>query len=281
MIRPDTIGELKDGAAGLVALSELFASRRVGPKSIARSLGSVVEACAAAEHAALALASDVLAATHHHPDAAPVLRALAERAVASVRALAAEAESAARSPVDARARLVLERAAHEAVARVAATLFAGELFAAAATPRPVTVRVADVLSFGPVLPDGPNVVRASLDVPPDPATTTDARLLRALVEMCVQVVAAHGVTEPHVEVAARRDGGALVRVGPPRTTGTTTGMTPRATTGSAGTAGTTLLTTRKLPWTEGVGALACAAAAMAGATAAVEKDGRRVTLELP
>ncbi len=278
MIRPDAIGELKDGAAGLVALSELFASRRVGPKSITRSLASVIEACGAVEAASEALARDVVAVTREHPEAASEIRALYDRAVASVRALAVEAEAAARAPVDARARLVLERAAHEACARVAAGLFIGEMFASAALPRPVTVRVADVLSFGPILPEGPQVVRATLDVPAEPATTTDARLLRALVELCVQVVAAAGVARPHVAVAAGPAGGAHIQVGAPSRSAA--GATPSPGKPVAP-AAASVLTVRRLPWSEGVRALVSAAASMAGATASIDAAGRSATLAVP
>jgi hypothetical protein len=277
LIRPDAIGELKDGAAGLVALSELFASRRVGPKSVARSLASVMEACAGVERAAERLAADVVAVAREHPEAVAEIQALHDRAVSSVRALASEAEAASRSAVDARTRLVLERAAHDACARVATALFAGELFALAALPRPVTVHVADVLSFGPLLPEGPSVVRATLDVPAEPVTTTDARLLRALVELCVQVVAAAGIARPHVEVAASEPGGARIRVGPPRTAGTAQAGSPT----QGAQAGGSVLTIRKLPWPDGVRSLVRAAASMAGAAAVIDAAGRGVTLELP
>jgi hypothetical protein len=274
LIRPDAIGELKDGAAGLVALSELFASRRVGPKVVATSLASVIEACTAVETAAEALAKDVLAVTADHPEAAREIRTLYDRAVSAVRALSVAAAAASRSPVDARARLVLERAALEACGRVAAGLFAGELFASAALPRPVTVRVADVLSFGPVLPEGPLIVRATLDVPSEPVTTTDARLLRALVEMCVQIVAVAEAGRPHVEVAAGHHEGARIRVGaPPRGTASAPPASVRP--------GAGVLTIRRLPWPEGVFTLVAAAASMAGASASLDVPGGTAVLELP
>lgn len=276
MIRPDAIGDLKDGAAGLVALSELFASRRVGPKSVARSLASVVEACSGVERAADLLAADLLAATKAHPEAVEELRALHAHMTSSVRELAVMAESASRAPVDARTRLVLERATQEACGHVVAGLFAGEMIAAAAAPRKVSVHVVDVLSFGPLLPDGPGVVRATLDVPSEPVTTADARLVRALVELCVQIAAGRGIAPPHVEVAGGlASGGARVRVGPPRSpSASRTGA--RSITLGAG-----VLTVRKLPWTDGASALVRAAAAMAGAKASVEPGGRATLLDLP
>lgn len=278
MIRPDAIGELKDGAAGLVALSELFASRRVGPKAVSIALAPVIEACASVEAAAQTLERDLLAVAGEHADAAAEIRALFERAVSAVRALATEAGAASRSHVDARTRLVLERAAHEACARVAAGLFAGELFAAAAVPRPVTVRVADVLSFGPVLPEGPQVVRATLDVPAEPMTTTDARLLRALVEICVQVVAASGVGRPHVEVTAGLPHGVRIRVSaPPRSAAESPPSAGRPSPTPAG----GVLTVRRLPWPDGVRSLVRAAASMSGATVSIDASGRSAMLELP
>lgn len=277
MIHPDAIGELKDGAAGLVALSELFASRRVGPKAVASSLASVIEACAAVETAAEVLAKDVLAVTREHPEAAGEIRALYDRAVSAVRALSAEAAAATRSPIDARTRLVLERAAQEAGGRVVAGLFAGELFALAALPRPVTIRVADVLSFGPLLPEGPMVVRATLDVPAEPVTTIDARLLRALVEMSVQIVSASPGGRPHVEVAAGRDGGARIRVSAARCAAGAGAAQARS--GSPPGAG--VLTVRRLPWPQGVSSLVRAAAQMAGASASLDVAGRTAVLELP
>jgi hypothetical protein len=277
LIHPDAIGELKDGAAGLVALSELLASRRVGPKGVQSALASVIEACASVEAAAESLAQDVLAVAREHPEAAAEVRALFDRAAAAVRALSTEAAAAARSPIDARARLVLERAALDACGRVAAGLFAGEMFAAAAVPRPVTVRVADVLSFGPILPEGPAVVRATLDVPAEPITTTDARLLRSLVEMCVQILAAPDAGRPHVEVASARPGGARVRVTAlPRSQ-----SSPPSSARPASSPGAAVLTMRRLPWHEGVASLVGAAAAMAGASASVDVAAHTATLMLP
>lgn len=266
MIRPDTIGELKDGAAGLIALSELLGSRRVGPKSVARALAEVPEACAVAERAAAPLASDIAAVTRDYPSAAAALFALQEGAVLALNALSTEAEAASRSPVDARSRLVLERVSREAASRVAATLFAVELFACVSAPRPVTVRVADVLTFGPAVADGPNVVRATLDVPPEPLVTIDAKLLRALVELCVQIVAAGGVARPHVSVSGGRTGGARIHI-----TGPPAHQRP----------GSPILVTRRLPWPAGAGAIAHAAASLVGASAQLDAKGREALLTVP
>ncbi|MEZ4295122.1 MAG: hypothetical protein R3B70_09095 [Polyangiaceae bacterium] len=279
MIRAEALGRLKDGAATLVALSELLASRRVSPRAVGAALGSAIEACEVAEEAGAALGADVLAAARSYKEASAEIRALFEGMTAALQALSSEVASAERAPVDARARLALERAANDACARVAAGLFTGELFALASAPRPVTVRVVDVLGFGPVLPEGPQVVRATLDVPMEPITTADARLTRSLVEMCVLLVAGAGVPRPHVEVMLGRPGGARVRVREQGQRGAAGPSSSRS--GATSPAQGTVLTVRRLVWPAGGREVLRAAASMGGVSAAVDPSGRGAVLELP
>ncbi len=210
------LGELKDGAAGLVALSELLASRRIGPKAIAGALPSAGDACAGIASAVSAVASDVLSACGDDASARREVRAMFDRAEASVRALEVELAAAVDTPGEAKTRLVIERAANAASSNVASSLFVAELFTFASSPRVVSIHVADVLGFGPSIADGPQVIRATLDAPPGPVATTDARLLRALVELAVQIVVAAGVASPHVHVTGLdQDGGRSVGTASP------------------------------------------------------------------
>ena len=277
MIRPDALGELKDGAAGLVALSELLASRRIGPKAIAAALPSAGEACASAASAASAVASDVLSCCGDDASTRGEVRAIFERAEASVRALEAEVKTAARAAGDAKTRLVLERAAVAASSNVATSLFVAELFAFASSPRVVSIHVADVLGFGPAIADGPSVIRATLDAPPGPVATTDARLLRSLVEISVQIVAASGVPSPHVRVTGSEHEGARIRVGPaptplpPSSKSVPQRRSPRP-------PPVATLSMRRLPWFESAPAIARAAAAVAGADVVIDPSGRGVTI---
>lgn len=285
MIRSDVLGELKDSAAGVVALSELLGSRRVGPKAVAAALPPAQEACAGVASAVQALAADVLSVIADGSAAIPEVRAVFDRAVRSVRALEAEVASSGSTPGDARTRLVLERAATEASANVAAGLFVAELFAQASEPRVVSIRVADVLAFGPTLPEGPNVVRATLDAPPAPVATTDARLLRSLVELAVQIVAGAGVAAPHIQVTGSESSGARIRIGPAPTplppstpAPISTSQPHRRAAVRASSPGIALVAVKRLPWSERAFELACAAAAIAGADVSIDAAGRGVTI---
>lgn len=172
-------------------------------------------------------------------------------------------KTAARAAGDAKTRLVLERVAVAASSNVATSLFVAELFAFASSPRVVSIHVADVLGFGPAIADGPSVIRATLDAPPGPVATTDARLLRSLVEMSVQIVAASGVPSPHVRVTGSEHEGARIRVGPaptplpPSSKSVPQRRSPRP-------PPVATLSMRRLPWFESAPAIA-RAAAMAGA----------------
>ena len=278
MIRPDVLGELKDGAAGLVTLSELLASRRIGPKAIAGALPSAGDACAGIASAISVVASDVLSACGDDASARREVRATFDRAETSVRALEVELAAAIHTPGEAKTRLVLERAANAASSNVASSLFVAELFAFASSPRVVSIHVADVLGFGPSIADGPQVIRATLDAPPGPVATTDARLLRALVELAVQIVAAAGVSAPHVQVTGSEQDGARIRVGtaptplPPSSMSFGQRRAPRAPPPVA------TLSTRRLAWFESAPAIARAAAAIAGADVTIDPGGRGVTI---
>ena len=280
-IRAEALGELKDGAASLVTLTELLASRRVGPKAIAAALASAGEACESVATAGEALAGEVIAAARDHAAAAAEIRAVFDRAIAGVRALEAEVAGSKGEPGDARTRLVLERVAQAATAQVAASLFVGELFAAATAPRTVSIRVADVLGFVPAIGEGPGVIRATLDVPPGPIVTTDARLLRALVELGVQIVDAAGVEAPHVQVGPGASGGARIRVGvglagPASASGTMPASSRRGARETGREPAT--MGVRRLPWSAQVREVARAAGATAGVSVAVDPSGRGVTI---
>ncbi|MFO0592465.1 MAG: hypothetical protein U0441_33285, partial [Polyangiaceae bacterium] len=212
MIHDDVLGELKDSAAGVVSLAELLGSRRVGPKVVAAALPAAQEACGGVASAVEAVANDVLSVLPKDSSAIAEVTAAFERAAASVRSLGVEAAAATSSAGEAKTRLVLERAASLASAHVTAALFVADLFAHASRPRVVSIRVADVLGFGPAIVEGPSVVRATLDAPPAPVATTDARLLRALVELSVLLVTAAGVTSPHVQVTGSDASGARIRI---------------------------------------------------------------------
>jgi hypothetical protein len=153
-----------------------------------------------------------------------------------------------------------------------------ELFAAACAPRTVSIRVADVLGFGPALAEGPGVIRATLDAPPGPVVTTDARLLRALVELGVQIVAASGVDAPHVQVAAGATGGARIRVGAPAASGAGSGSSlPASRRASRDVAReAAVMAVRRLPLSEPIREVARAAGAMTGVSVTVEPSGRLV-----
>lgn len=280
MIRPDALGELKDGAAGLVALSELLASRRIGPKAIAAALPSAGEACASTASAASAVASDVLSSCGDDASTRREVRLIFDRAEASVRALEAEVKTAARAPGDAKTRLVLERVAVAASSNVATSLFVAELFAFASSPRVVSIHVADVLGFGPTIADGPSVIRATLDAPPGPLATTDARLLRSLVELAVQIVAASGVPAPHIRVTGSEQEGARIRIGPAPTPLPPSSKSLPQRRSNRPPPPIATLATRRLPWFESAPAIARAAAAVAGADVVIDPSGRGVTIAL-
>ena len=90
MIRSEVLGELKDRAAGLVALAELLASRRVGAKAIATALPSATEACAGVAIAAEKLAIDAIRAAGAEPEAAAEVRHIFDLAIACVRTVESE-----------------------------------------------------------------------------------------------------------------------------------------------------------------------------------------------
>ncbi|MBK8252153.1 MAG: hypothetical protein IPK82_05730 [Polyangiaceae bacterium] len=271
MIHPDALGEFKDGAASLVALSDLLASRRVAPKTVAASLGSVIDACDAVLTSSATLTQDVLEATADYPEAAAEIRAAYDQTAAAVKTLENEAFAALAAPVDARVRLVLERAAYEACGRLATALLIGDLFILATKPRPVSVRVADVLSFGPTPAEGPQVIRATLQVPLEPITTSDPRLLRALVELGLQIVAKAGVEHPHIDAEVRSPTGACVRMH----------EAPGAVNASPPFGSNPVLLVRRVLFLGPVSNLWGAAAKMGGILTDLNAEQTAVTLELP
>jgi len=285
------LGELKDGAAGLVALSEFLASRRIGPKAIAGALPSAGDACAGIASAVSAVASDVLSACGDDAAARLEVRAMFDRAEASVRALEVELAAAVDTPGEAKTRLVLERAVNAASSNVASSLFVAELFTFASSPRVVSIHVADVLGFGPSIADGPQVIRATLDAPPGPVATTDARLLRALVELAVQIVVAAGVASPHVHVTGLDQGGgrsvgtsspsggrARIRVGPAPTPLPPSSMSYGQRRSNRPPPPVATLSMRRLAWFDSAPAIARAAAVIAGADVTIDPGARGVTL---
>ena len=281
MIHNDVLGELKDSAAGVVSLAELLGSRRVGPKVVAAALPAAQEACGGVATAVEAVAKDVLSVLPSGSSAIAEVTALFERAASSVRALGVEAAAAASSAGEAKTRLVLERAASLASANVTCALFVAELFAQASEPRVVSIRVADVLGFGPMIAEGPSVVRATLDAPPAPVATTDARLLRSLVELCVLIVASAGVSSPHVQVTGSEGSGARVRIAaaptppPPSAAPISTSFARRGRTPAPA---VVTLAVRRLPLTDGAFELARAAAKLSAADVSMDATRRGVTL---
>lgn len=209
-------GEVRDGAAAIEHFLHVLASRRVGPRMLARAVPEVAAGCEPLRAALAALADAVAAVLAADVEGVAATRALLEHARARVSELLAELKAAEGGPLDARARLALEAVVRRIAGELGTVVRLAGLLGGGVTQETTAIDFTDALAARkPVT--GRSVVRAAVELRATELRVGDARLLMELLELAVLTVARASGQPPFIIVDTSADGVPLCTVepGPP------------------------------------------------------------------
>lgn len=267
-------GDVRDGVAAIEHFLEVLASRRVGPRVLARAVPEVQDGCgplraavsSLAEAFAVELASDAAGL-----EAATALLAYATSRVDELSAALAGREQAT---MDARARLALEAIVRRIAGELGTVVRLVDLLGAPVTSETTTIDFGDALSVRrPSRRSTVTPVVAVVEVRTDELTVGDARLVLELLDFAVAKVVRAGVSAPRIVVESGPEGFPVFTVdaAPPGAK-----VRDPAAEDTAGRVFDVALRDELPREADVVGA----AARRAGLKLSVAEDGRRVTLSL-
>jgi hypothetical protein len=236
-------GAARDGAAAIEGFAQLLGSRRVGPRAVARALTEVREGCATLGQALEDLERSLGEILERDPEAARAAHVLLKDARTNAEVLFTALLSHEKAAIDARVRLALENRVVRIASEISGALWLADLLAAAASPRPTPLGLADMLAdrfraFDAMAPPSSKrsaSARSSASDPPKPVSpvplkgarlihvavrldgpsqlTGDSRVVSGLLEFAVSTAARAGVDAPAL-TTADRDGHLILRIGP-------------------------------------------------------------------
>ncbi|APR74815.1 Hypothetical protein A7982_00161 [Minicystis rosea] len=262
-------GDVRDGVAAIEHFLQVLASRRVGPRMLARAVPEMAAGCAPLLAALTALASALSSVLADDPDGIASVRALLGHAEARVSELSAALASHEGGAMDARGRLAMEAVVRRIAGELSEVVRIIDWFGAPATSETTAIDLADALGArrGPSRP-ATTVVHAAVEIRADELNVGDARLVVQLLEQSVATVARAGVTAPRIVVENGPEGFPVLAVGEA---------------GRNAVAGQLVFDAAlrdDLPASARVSGVAQAAARHAGISLAIEDGGRRVTIAL-
>jgi hypothetical protein len=208
-------GEVRDGVAAIEHFLQVLASRRVGPKMLARAVPEMAAGCAPlrAAIAALgdALAEELSTGTDDpqggDPEGAAAVRALLAHADARVAELSAALASHQSATMDARERLALEAVVRRAAGELSAVVGLVDLLGAPVTSETTTIDFTDALLARRVVArSGMTMVHAAVDQRASELVVGDARMILELLAHAVSTVVRAGVDTPRIVVDTGPEG---------------------------------------------------------------------------
>jgi hypothetical protein len=216
-------GGVRDGVAAIEHFLQVLASRRVGPRVLARSVPEVRDGCAPLLVALVALEEALTDEMRSDPEGAAAARALLAHAAARVGELERALGACSDATMDARERLALEAVVRRIAVELSAVVRLVDLLGAPATTETTTIDLGDALGQRRTQPRGSAThVLASVDVRTSELTVGDARLVLELLELGVAIVFRAGVAEPRIIVDLGPEGFPRFTIdAPPPRTGST------------------------------------------------------------
>jgi hypothetical protein len=194
-------GDVRDGVAAIEHFREVLASRRVGPRVLARSLPEVLAGLAPLRASVAALIEALAAELAADPEGADAVRDLLGHAIHLVDDLAAALPAHESDSLDARARLALEAVVRRIAGDLGAIVRLVDLLGAPATSETTTIDLGDALAQRrSQARKTATQVLASVDVRTSELTVGDARLVLSLLEFAVSTVFRAGVDSPRIIV---------------------------------------------------------------------------------
>jgi hypothetical protein len=206
-------GEVRDGVAAIEHFLQVLASRRVGPKMLARAVPEMAAGCAPLR-AAIAALADALAESLSRgeegaadPEGAAAVRALLGHADARVAELSAALAAHQSASMDARERLALEAVVRRAAGELGAVISVVDLLGAPVTSETTTIDFADaLLARRMVARSGTTMVHAAVEQRASELVVGDARMILELLAHAVSTVVRAGVDTPRVVVDTGPEG---------------------------------------------------------------------------
>lgn len=199
-------GEVRDGIAAIEHFLQVLASRRVGPRVLARSVPEMEAGCEPLRAALAALADAVALELHADPAGVSAVRDLLAHAGARVAELSAALAAHAGAAMDARARLALEAIVRRIAGELGAVMRLAEMLGAPVTSETTIIDFADALAARRAARPGATLVRASVELRATELRVGDARLVLELLELSVATVVRAGVTAPWIVVESGPEG---------------------------------------------------------------------------
>lgn len=201
-------GEVRDGVAAIDHFLQVLASRRVGPRVLARSVPEMSAGCASLQAAITALAEAVALELSSDPEGVAAVRALLAHADARVAELSASLAAHEGEPMDARARLALEAVVRRIAGDLGAVVRLVEMLGAPVTSETTVIDFADALAArrGLVVRPGTTIAHAAVEQRASELRVGDARLVLELLELSVATVVRAGVAAPRIVVSSGPEG---------------------------------------------------------------------------
>jgi hypothetical protein len=199
-------GDVRDGIAAIEHFREMLASKRVGPRGLARAVPEVQEGCAPlrASLATLERALEVELAAD--PEGLDAVRGLLAHATARITELSQALAARVNRPLDARERLALETIVLPIAGELGRVVRLVDLLGAPVTSDTTTIDFGDALSERRPAPRSATQVLAAVEVRTQELAVGDARLVLELLEFAVATVARAGVEFPRIVVDGGPDG---------------------------------------------------------------------------
>lgn len=202
-------GAVRDGGAALEHFVQVLASRRVGPRVLARAVPEVQAGCGSLLGALRALEAALEAELGEDTGGVDAVRGLLAYAAKQVEALEAGlASNRSRSTsMDARTRLALETLARPIAGDLGSVVRLVDMVGAPVTSARTAIDFDDALAArrSPQRSTATPVL-AVVDVRSSELRVGDARLVLELLEFCVATVVRAGVEAPRILVEAGADG---------------------------------------------------------------------------
>jgi hypothetical protein len=208
-------GAVRDGVSAIENLANVLASRRVGPKVIARALPEVSAGCSALRSDLRHLRAELPSLLAAQPDGIAGADEMLERADHRVADLAGELARKEASSMDARDRLALEAIVRRSAGELSGVVRLLDLFAVVLNPRATGLDIAELIMPKHTLTGAGSVtVPVTVDLTDVGVLVADARLVINLLSFALASVVGGGVTAPAL-VARREDRETAIEIGPP------------------------------------------------------------------
>jgi hypothetical protein len=199
-------GDVRDGVAAIEHFREMLASKRVGPRILARAMPEVEHGCGPLRASLVRVEEALAAELAGDPEGISAVRGLLAHGVARADELSGALAARMGRPMDARERLALEAVVRPVASELARILRLVDLLGAPVTSETTTIDFGDALSQRRPAPRSATQVLATVEVRTDELAVGDARLVVELLEFAVTTVARAGVAHPRIVVESGADG---------------------------------------------------------------------------